>query len=204
MAIIDYSFEQRDPEWYESRLGNPGCSSMSNIIGMKGEISKSREDYLYALAAESVSRRSDEKYQSQHMINGTEREDSARALFEMQHDCDVKTCGIVWKDEYKLFHCSPDGLVGDNALLEMKNPLGKTVVKNLLDNKLPSQYYVQCQASLYICERDLLYFMSAYDGLPPLIIEVRPDEEFIKKLAVALSDFCADLARLVERLRSIK
>ena len=203
MAIIDYSFEQRDHEWYEARLGNPGCSSISNIIGAKGEISKSREGYLYTLAAEAISRRSDEKYQSIHMINGTEREEGARAFFEMLYDCDVKTCGIVWRDEFKLYHCSPDGLIEDHALLEMKNPLGKTVVKNLLAGALPSEYFVQCQSSLYICERELLYFMSYYDGLPPMIIEVHRDEAFISKLALALSDFVVELAQVVAKLKAM-
>lgn len=200
MSIIDDSFEQRSEMWFQQRLGNPGCSGMSNIITPQGVLSKSREGYLYAMAAEKLSGRSDEKFQSQHMINGTEREDAARALFELIYGVEVKQVGIVWKDEFRLFHCSPDGLPGD-AILEMKNPLGKTMIKCILDNSLPSEYYVQCQGSLYVCERDLLYFMVAHEGIEPMVLEIRRDEKFIASLAKALDDFVVDLAQIVEKLR---
>ena len=204
MPIIEDSFEQRSDAWFRARLGNPGCSGMSNIITPQGVISKSREDYLYTLAAETISGRSDDKYQSQAMIDGTEREASCRSLFELIYGIETRQCGIVWKDEFKLFHCSPDSLVGDNALLEMKNPLGKTAAKYLLAQTVPSQYYVQCQASLYVCERELLYFISNYDGMPPLILEVRRDERFISLLAKALSDFAADLILVVRKLEALR
>lgn len=201
MPIIDTSFEQRSEEWNKARLGNPGCSGMSNIITPDGKRSKSRDGYLYTLVAEKLSGKSDEKYMSQHMINGTEREDSCRLLFEMLYDCKVDTCGIVWKDNYKLVHCSPDGMISDNAILEMKNPLGKTVVKNLLDGTLPSEYYVQCQSSLYVCERELLYFMSNYDGLKPLIVEVYRDDKWISILEKELTDFNTELLQIAEKLK---
>lgn len=201
MAIIIDSFEQRSPQWFEARLGSPGASSISNIITTSGELSKSREGYLYQLAAEKVSGKCDERFMSKDMQNGTDREDASRSLFEMIYDVDVRQVGIVYKDERKLYHVSPDGLIGDNSILEMKNPIGKTAVKYLLKKKVPSEYFAQCQMSLYVAERQLLYFMSAYDGLPPLIIEVHRDEAFIKKLAQALDDFCEELASVVEKLR---
>jgi len=138
------------------------------------------------------------------MIDGCEREESGRKLFELIYGIETQQCGIVWKDEFKLFHCSPDSLVGDSAILEQKNPLGKTLVKYLLDGNLPSAYYVQCQASLYVCERELLYFLTAYDGMPPFILEVHRDEPYIAKLEAALYEFCAELRTIVERLRAIQ
>lgn len=202
--VID-SFDQRSPEWMAARAGNPGASSISKIITTKGEISKQREEFLYQLAGETITGKcEDGAYLSQAMINGIEREESARALFEMVKGVEVRQVGIVYKDERKHCHVSPDGLVDEhNATLEMKNPMMKTHVKYLIDGKLPTDYFGQCQMSLYITERELCYFMSAFDGLPPLILEVRRDEGFIGKLAVALDDFAADLARLVERLRGM-
>jgi predicted phage-related endonuclease len=203
MAIILDDFEQRSETWFLHRLGNVGCSGMSNIITPQGVLSKSREDYLHTLAAEKLSGRSDEKYQSQNMINGTEREDSTRSLFELIYGVEVRQVGIVYKDEFRLYHCSPDGLINGNAMLEQKNPLGKTMVKCLLDRTLPSEYFVQCQGSLYVCERDLLYFMVAYEGIEPMILEVRRDEKFISLLAKALDDFVCDLHAVVERLKKL-
>ena len=203
MPIIIDSFDQRSPEWLSARAGNPGASSISKIITTKGEISKSREDYLYQLAGEKITGKCEEGFQSQAMLNGCEREDAARALFEMIYGVEIRQVALAYKDEFKLFHCSPDGLVGENAILELKNPMLKTHVRYLLDGKLPSDYFGQCQMSLYVTERELCYFMSAYEGMPPLIIEVHRDERFISLLAKALSDFAADLILTVRKLEAL-
>lgn len=204
MAIILDSFEQRSEEWMSARAGNPGASSISKIITNSGEISKQRVDYLYQLAGEKITGKCEEGFTSQAMLNGIEREEAARALFEMIYGVEVKQVALVYKDEFKLFHCSPDGLVGENAVLELKNPMLKTHVKYLLDGKLPSDYFGQCQMSLYVTDRELCYFMSAYEGMPPLIIEVRRDERFISLLAKALSDFAAELILTVRKLEELK
>lgn len=203
MAIIIDTFLQRSPEWVQARLGSPGCSSISKIITSKGEPSKQREDYLHQLAAEIITGRSEEGgYISHQMLNGIEREDSSRALFEMMYGVEVKQCGIVYKDERKRCHCSPDGLIDDYAILEMKNPMAKTHSKALLDDTLPVEYFGQCQMSLYVCERPLLYFMSNCDGLPVFVLEVRPDKAYQDKLEKALDDFWNDLQKTVERIKA--
>jgi predicted phage-related endonuclease len=202
--IID-SFAQRSTEWVIARLGNPGASSISKIITSTGAVSKQRDDYLMQLAAETVSGRpEDEGYLSRHMVNGIEREDASRAFFEMIYGLEVRQVGIVFKDEFKMFHCSPDGLVGDNAILELKNPMMKSHVKALLDGTLPTEYVGQCQMSLYVCERELCYFMSSCEGLAPFILEVKRDEAYIGKIAKALSDFWVDLCRMVAKIKGME
>lgn len=204
MPIIVDTFDQRSEDWIAARVGNPGASSISKIITPKGQISKQREEYLYQLAGETITGRCEEGFLSQAMINGIEREDASRTLFEMIHGVDVKQVGVVYKDERRAFHCSPDGLVGDDALLELKNPMLKTQTKYLLSGELPDEYFCQVQMSLYVTERPLCYFMSNYDGLPPFILEVRRNEDFIKKLEPALNDFVADLQKMVAKLRAIQ
>ena len=204
MAIIIDSFKQRSPEWYSARAGNPGASSISKIITNAGAISKSRGDYLCQMAGELITGRCEEGFQSQAMLNGYEREDAARTLFELIFGVEVRQVGIVYKNKFKLFHCSPDGLVGKDALIELKNPMLKTHVRYLLNGELPSDYFGQCQMSLYVTGRKLCYFMSAYEGMPPLIIEVHRDEKFLSLLAKALNDFAADLFLTVRRLEALK
>jgi putative phage-type endonuclease len=204
MAIIIDSFDQKSPEWMAARAGNPGASSISKIITNSGEISKQRTEYLYQLAGEKITGKCEEGFQSQAMINGTEREAAARALFEMIYGVEVRQAALVYKDEFKLFHCSPDGLVGDNAILELKNPMLKTHVKYLIEGKLPADYFGQCMMSLYVTERELCYFMSAYEGMPPFILEVRRDERYIALLAKALDDFAADLIKTVRKLEALR
>jgi putative phage-type endonuclease len=202
--IID-SFDQRSTEWMIARAGSVGGSGISKIITTKGEISKQRDEYLHQLAAERFTGRpEDGGYLSRHMVNGQEREDASRALFEMIYGVDVRQVGIVYKDEFKMCHYSPDGLVDEkNAILEMKNPMMKTHVKYLHDGKLPTEYLLQVQMGLYVTERPLCYFMSNSEGLPPFILEVKRDEIMIAKIEKAIADFYVDLCGMVEQLKAM-
>ena len=204
MATIVDDIEQGTPEWNAARLGNPGASNASKIITNAGAVSKQRGDYLLQLAGELVCGKQEEGFVSQAMLNGIEREAAARTLFEIIHCVEVQQVGLVYKDDRRQFHCSPDGLIGDNCGIEIKNPMLKTHVKYLLDGTLPSDYFSQVQMSLYVSERETWYFMSNYDGLPPLILEVHRDEPFIKKLAKALDDFTVELSEIVEKLRKLQ
>ena len=204
MSIIITDFEQGSPEWFGARVGSPGASSISKIITSTGTISKQRDDYLYQLAGEKVAGKAEEGYKNQAMINGNEREDGNRKLFEMLYDVEVKQCGIVYKDERKLFHCSPDGLIGDNDLLEIKSPQIGTQARLLCEQKIKPEYWCQCQMQMYVCERWNVYFMSAYEGLPPFIQCISRDDKFIGKLSAALEDFVAELQEVVTKLKAIQ
>ena len=199
MPIIITDIEQRSPEWFSACCGNVGASNIDKIITTTGARSKQREDFMYQLAGERITGKREETFQSQAMQNGIEREAAARTLFEMIYGIEVRQVGIVYKDEWKLCHCSPDGLP-ENAGLEIKNPMMKTHVKYVLANKLPTDYFGQVQMSLYVTERDLWYFMSNYEGLPPLIIEVHRDDLFIAKLEKELNEFNCELLEMVNKL----
>jgi len=199
--IIENSFKQRSDEWYTARLGSPGASSMKKIITSKGAISKTREDYLYELAAEKVRRKADESFQSKAMEEGVTREDEARSFFELTHNVEIQEVAMVYKDERKLWHISPDGLIGEDEGFEVKNPLAKTHAKYLIKGTLPSDYFVQVQSSLFTSERKYWWFPSYVDGMIPFEIRVERNEPFIAMLSKALEDFCRDLNELAEKLK---
>ncbi len=193
--------DQRSDEWFSAICGNVGASSVDKIITTKGETSKSRDDYMMTLAAERITGKSEVGFTTQAMLNGLEREAEARTLFEMAQGVEVRQIGLIYKDERKMAHCSPDGLVDDNAGFEVKNPLSKTHIKYLLAGKLPAEYFCQVQFSLYVSERETWWFMSHYPGLRPLIVECHRDEEWIKKCEQALDAFNNELLELVERVK---
>jgi hypothetical protein len=204
MPIIIDSFQQGSEDWFKACCGNPGASNIDKIITTKGERSKQREDFMYQLAGERICGKREETFQSQAMLNGIEREAAARTLFEMINGVECRKVGIVYKDEWKLCHCSPDSLIGENEGLEIKNPMMKTQVKYLLSGKLPIDYFSQIQMSLYVTEREKWHFMSTYEGLQPLIIEVHRDEPFIKKLEGELNQFNEEMLAIVERLKKLQ
>ena len=201
MAIIETSFEQRSEEWFKARLGNIGASSMSKIITSQGKPSKQREGLLFQLASEKIREAGDETYQSQAMIDGQVREDEARSLFELLKDVEIKQAAMVYKNEDKSFHISPDGLIGDDGGIEIKAPLGKTHAKYLYDNKVPTDYFVQIQSSLYVSERKYWWFMSYVESMRPLMIKVERDEKFIEALAIELNLFCAELKEIINKIQ---
>jgi putative phage-type endonuclease len=197
--IIDC--DQRSDEWFSAICGNVGASSISNIITTKGEPSKSRDDYMMTLAAERITGKSEVDFTTQAMLNGIEREEEARALFEMAHDVEVKQVGLIYKDDRKLCHCSPDGLIGDKEGYEVKNPLSKTHIKYLFGGKLPTEYFCQVQFSLYVSERETWWFMSHYPGLKPLMLKVERDEVWIGKCERELNAFNDELDEMVKKLQ---
>jgi putative phage-type endonuclease len=193
--------EQRSDEWFQAICGNVGASSIDKIITTKGEPSKSRTDYMMTLAAERITGKGEAGFTTQAMLNGIEREAEARTLFEMAHGVEVRQVGLIYKDDKKLCHISPDGLIVENEGLEIKNPLSKTHVKYLLENKLPSEYFGQVQFSLFVSERESWWFMSHYPGLKPLMLKCERDEKWIDKCAKELDAFNQELDALVEKIR---
>ncbi len=193
--------EQRSEDWFKAICGNVGASSIDKIVTSKGEPSKSRTDYMMTLAAERITGKQEVGYLTQAMINGIEREAEARSLFEMARGVEIKQVGLVYKDDRKLCHCSPDGLIDNNAGIEIKNPISKTHVKYLLDEKLPTEYFCQVQFSLYISEREIWWFMSHYPGLRPLMVKVRRDEKWIAKMETELNAFNEQLDEMVRQLQ---
>ena len=192
---------QRSEEWFSLIAGNVGASSVDKIITTKGEPSKQRKDYMMTLAAERITGRGEVGYFNQAMQNGIDREAEARTLFEMAQGVEVVQVGCIFKNEERLCHCSPDGLVGDKSGFEVKNPMSKTHVGYLLNGCLPNEYFCQIQFSLYVSERETWWFMSHYPGIKPFIIEVQRDEKWIEKCHSELTAFNQELTEMVEKIK---
>jgi len=204
MPIIIDSYPQRSKPWFAAILGNIGASKADKIITASGAPSKQAEELKFQLASELISGIHEETYQSKHMKRGLELEDDAIALFEMVYNIEARRVALVYKDEHKRFHCSPDSLIGENAGLEAKCLMGKNHIKYLLANKLPTEFFVQIQMSLYTCEREFWFLILYCPGISPLIIKVYRNEPFIKKLSQALAQFHEELMLLVRKLKGIK
>ena len=155
---------QLSDEWFTEHAGVPGASSMDKIITSTGKRSTQRKDYMYRLAAESLLGVRESGYTNAAMEEGTAREEESRDYFSFLYDVEIHQVGMCYRDEQKKYLCSPDGLeknsAGWLAGLEMKNPLAKTHVeyldrriqRQLFEGVLPTKYFVQVQASLFITE----------------------------------------------------
>lgn len=199
--MIALEVEQGSPEWHAARCGIPTASNFDQIVTTKGDPSKQAQKYLYRLAGERVSGRAEETYQNAAMARGIEMEAEARAYYELTNGVTVQKVGICYANEQKLFSCSPDGLVGEDGMVDFKCPLIHTHVGYLLSGGLEVEYWQQLQGQLAVTGRKWVDIMSYFPGLKPLIIRVERDEVFIGKLAVALDKFCAELEEVVRRIQ---
>lgn len=189
--MITLDVEQNTVEWQEARRGLPTASGFDKILTTKGEPSKQSEKYAQRLAAERVSGIIEDSYKNGYMDRGHALEDEARSFYEMYYDCAVQKVGLCYKDKKKLFACSPDGLVGEDGLLEIKCPISSTHVNYLMNGKLLEDYFQQVQGQLFVTGRKWCDLMSYYPGLKPLIVRVERDEAFLKNLEDKLKAFCA-------------
>lgn len=197
--IIIKDLVQGSEEWFAEKIGKPSASNASCILTNDGKPSKQREGYLYTLAAELITGKQENGYKNACMEQGQEREEESRNMFSLIHNVEIEKVGVIYKDEKKRFLCSPDGITKKFGL-ELKNPLGKTQVKYLLDGGLPSEYFGQVQFSLYVTGFPKWYFVSFVPAMKPLILEVLPDAKYQKALAVELELFCSELDEITKKL----
>jgi hypothetical protein len=200
MIIVE--LEQGSESWFKEKLGKPSASNISKILTNEGKPSKQREGYLYELAAQIITGKYEEVYKNPAMEQGNEREQESRNYLEVVLGVNIKKTGVIYKDERKLFLCSPDGIAENESFgAELKNPLGKTQVKYLLDGTLPSEYFGQVQMSLYVTGLPYWWFLSYVPLMNPLMIKVEPDKAYQKALAVELELFTGELESVIKKLR---
>ena len=204
MSII-VDCKQGDETWIKARLGIPTASNFGKIVTATGKISESRGEYMKELACEAVSGRSEENYMSYRMKEGKRLEKESRQVYAMNHeDLDVYQVGFVFKDERKMFGCSPDALCDPNGAFETKDAKFTIQYDRLMSGKMITSHVPQCQGVLYVCEREWIDFQSYCSGLPVLCIRNYRDEKYIKLLSDELDRFCFDLAALVAKLRGMQ
>lgn len=175
--------KQGSDEWLKARLGIPTASNFSKIITSTGKESATLEKYAFDLATDTLLSKVEESYKNANMQRGNDLEAEARQAYIEAQDIfiTVEECGFITNNQ---FLYSPDGLVGEDGLIEIKCPLAKTHFGYILDDKCPSEYYAQCQGGLFITGRKWIDFVSYHpDFKRPLFIKrIERDEEFIGKL----------------------
>lgn len=196
---------QRSAEWFKARLGIPTASSFANLITPAGATVKGakRETYRAQLLYERLCQQACPHYVTPAMQRGIDLEPQAAALYEMERGVELGRPGFVRLDgDGWACGCSPDGLVGSDGGLEVKCPLGTTLIDMLLCDGPPAEYIVQVQASLWITGRawwDLLLYTDAA-GLPKRTYRIEPDAKLHSAFAEIVPAFCTELDAAEARL----
>jgi len=190
--------EQGSEEWLKARLGVPSASNFSKLITMKGTLSTQAKAYVDALVAEAITGESTYVKVTDAMQRGTELEPYARERYFYETGNSVEEVGFCLHDDYQA-GASPDGLIGEDGGLEIKCPLGGTMVSYLRVGRLPSKYWQQVQGCLHITGRKWWDFMAYHPDMKPLIVRVERDEAFIAALDALLIDVVKEIESLVKQ-----
>ena len=196
MKIINC--EQRSPEWFASRSGVPSASEFDKIVTSDGSPSKQRTKYLYELVGQKLGALPEESYTNKAIENGILRESEAREMYSRDVK-PVNEVGFCIHDEG--YGASPDGLVEEDGMIEIKCPVLSTHIEYLIKQKLPTDYVQQVQGQLLVTGRKYNDFISYYPNLKPLVVRVYRDEVFISRLRSELLKFIQELNELTEKLR---
>jgi hypothetical protein len=149
------------------------------------------------LAAERITGWTEDTPMSSDMWRGVEAEPFARDLYS-EHYAPVTECGFMLREECGLrIGYSPDGLVGDDGLIEIKAPRAKTHLRTILADEVPAHYMPQLQAGLLVSGRAWIDFVSYVGGMPLYRRRVEPDLEWFDAIANACIAFEANVERIV-------
>jgi YqaJ-like recombinase protein len=198
---IFHDVAQYSEEHDRLRLGIPTSSNFHKIITPQGKPSKQWREYACVLIAERILHRKLEFYNSPAMERGLIVEAEAADWYEFDQDVSVQRAGFITDDRHRM-GCSPDRLVGDEGLLEIKAPLPHTQVEYWLSGEVGERFRPQLQGQLYVCRRCWVDLLCWHDVLPKLVLRVEPDEKFIVALDRELQIFNYFIERVMEKIRA--
>ena len=205
--LIIYDVEQGTQAWLDLRCGNITGSKFSDVLaGGNGLV---RNKYRVQLAIERITGNPIAMdYKSAAMINGSNNEPFARANYEFLNDVESVQVAFAFHPSIKRAGCSPDSLIGDDGLLEIKCPNMVTHVNYLLDKKIPGVYLKQMHWQMACTGRAWVDWMTYCREMPihlrSMTIRVNRDEKIIQEYEAAAEKFNSEIDYLVKKLGELK
>lgn len=206
MSVTYYrDIAQGTDEWAEIRLGMVTASVVGQLITPKTMKVASNPDtraLTAQLAAERINGWSDNDYVSWDMQRGHDDEPLARDMYS-KHHAPVDECGFVVREEDGwTLGCSPDGLVGEPGLIEVKSRKAAKQVAAVVSGGVPSEHMAQVQAALAVTGREWVDYISWSGGMAFWPVRVYPDAEWQAVIVEAVIALEAAVTRMVADYRA--
>ena len=200
--------EQRSEAWFQARLGKVTASAVADVLAKtKTGVSASRGNYLIKLAIQRVTGQIEESYTNDAMQWGIDNEDQARVAYEIASGKFVDQVGFVDHEIIDWFGCSPDGLVDDDGLVEIKCPNSATHWEYFKTKEVPKKYFIQMQAQMSCTGRKWCDFVSFDPRMPErsqlLIIRVPRDNTFIDLMEAEVMEFLIEVFDEVQLMKGV-
>jgi putative phage-type endonuclease len=207
--IMIEMIEQRSDAWFEARIGKVTASRVADVIAKtKTGYSATRDNYMAQLVCERLTGQKGESFTNAAMQHGTETEPLARISYEVAQNVLVDEVGFVPHPTIEMAGASPDGLVNDDGLLEIKCPNTATHIETLLSQTVPGKYNTQMQFQMACTGRQWCDFVSFDNRLPQelqlFVKRVPRDNVFIRLIEGEIVQFLAELDDKINKLMKVK
>lgn len=209
MKIIDAP--QGSPEWFAARAGRVTASRLSAVMskGRSGAPSATRAAYMGELIAETLTGQPATAFQGNaDTERGQELEPDARAIYELRRGVMVSTVGLVIHPRIERSGASPDGLVDEDGLLEIKCPRTHTHLEYLLGQEPPSAYIPQMAWQCACTGRAWVDFASYCPAMPDdlklFVARYTPSMTYLKELEAAVAEFLAEMDEKLARVAKLR
>jgi len=204
--------EQRTEEWFQQRLGKVTASRISDVIAKtKTGVSTSRQNYLIQLVSERFTGKKGDSFVNQAMLDGIERESSAKELYMRTRGVSVTEVGFFDHPIIKNSGASPDGAVNAEedgkyaGLIEIKCPIETTHTNTLMSKSVPSKYIPQMQWQLACTGAKWVDFVSYNPNFPEelqlFVARVDRDDTYIGELEAEVIKFLDEVDQTILKLK---
>lgn len=199
--------DQRSAEWFAARLGKATASRIADICATtKSGYGASRKNYAAQLVCERLTGTPAETFSNAAMQWGTEKEPEARDAYCQHMLCAVKEVGFIDHPTIPMSGCSPDGLIGEDGLVELKCPNSATHIETLLGGGFADKYVKQAVWQMACTGRawcDLASFDPRLpDNMRLFVQRIPRDEQQVKDLEAEVAKFLREVDETVDLLRA--
>lgn len=193
---------QGTEEWFEARLGKVTASRVADVIAKTNTgWGAGRANYAAELVAERLTGKTAESYTNAAMQWGTAVEPMARLAYEVHTGAEVEEVGFVDHPVIPMTGASPDGLVGQNGLIEIKAPNTSTHIDTLLNGTIPAKYITQMHWQMACTGRIWCDFVSFDPRLPEnmrlFVQRIYGKQETITELEELVAEFLLEIDQTV-------
>ena len=191
--------EQGSPEWFEQRRGKVTASRIADIMARtKSGYSTSRQNYLMQLLCERLTGKVEESFKSSAMQRGNDLEPEARNWYQLETGEIVEQISFIDHPNIDDAGASPDGLVGNEGLIEIKCPNTATHIETLRSKKPSDRYYKQMQWQMACTGRKWCDFVRFDNRLPDNLayfcVRIDRNEDAIAEIEAEVNKFLEELA----------
>ena len=188
---IHKDLEQGSDEWLHARCGVMSASIMNDILTptLKPSNNDKTRSAVYEIACQRMHNYIEPQFWTDSMIRGNEDEIVARDLYSNSYEPVDEIGGMVREFEFGKVWYSPDGLVWDDGLIEVKSRRQGLHFKTIAEGVVPKEHILQCQAALLVSGRKWIDYISICRGMPLFVKRIEPEHQYQDAILSACEEF---------------